>query len=190
MINFNLYMGDRPLWYRPAIGPEVAIGLSYNSRGAIESDSLVGNKWQLNYQSFLQVDSASGKVTVTLPDGGKRVFTPNTSGGYTRPYQTFYDLVRLDTGANNFELRFQSGGAFRYTFTNVITGKTYLTAIRDDYGQQITFNYWGGPSLTSWPASPMPSARSPPWCTTATSCRASTIPSAGPPASSTTPTAT
>lgn len=141
MVNFNLYMGDTPLWYNPPIGPKVAIGLSYNSKGQVASDSLVGNKWQLNYQSFLEVDAVSGKVTVTLPDGGKKVFVPDGTGGYTRPYLAFYDLVPV--GANQFELRFQDGGSFSYTFYNSITTKTYISAMTDAYGQSITFAYNG-----------------------------------------------
>lgn len=51
-VNMNLFVGDTPLWYDPAVGPKVAISLSYNSQSANNQHEPFGNKWQFNYGTY------------------------------------------------------------------------------------------------------------------------------------------
>ena len=49
----NVFINDTPIWYDPAIGPSIDVTLSYNSHDASNYNSLVGNKWSLNFGSHI-----------------------------------------------------------------------------------------------------------------------------------------
>ncbi len=139
MVNMNLFLQDIPLWYSPAIGPAVALELSYNSQSAIAYNEPFGRKWQFNYATTLTVDTA-GTVTVFMPDGRRDVYEPDGAGGYVYPYKVYNTLVRL--GDNHFELRFPEGGSYEYAIpAGTFSLQPFLVAVRDRHGLALRFEY-------------------------------------------------
>ncbi|MBI5117924.1 hypothetical protein HZA56_15725 [Candidatus Poribacteria bacterium] len=147
MVNMNLFVTDTPLWYNSPIGPPMQLTLSYNSQSSIAQNEPFGNKWQLNYGSYLVVDTA-GQVTVFMPDGKRDVYSPDGAGGYTRPYQVFNTLSKI--AENHFELRFPDDTVYTY---NIPAGTTslqpFLTQISDAHGQTLTIGYDANVHLTT-----------------------------------------
>lgn len=138
-INMNLFVTDTPIWYKPPIGPEVKIRISYNSQSAIAYHQPFGNKWQFNYGSFLVVDTG-GVVTIFMPDGRRDVYSPNGSGGYSRPYKVYNTLTKI-TG-NHFELKFPDDTVYVYNIpAGTASLQPFLVEIRDAHGQKLTFSY-------------------------------------------------
>ena len=82
MVNLNLYVNDIPLGYDSKIGPSVEISLSYNAQSAINQSEPFGNKWMLNYGSYLVVDTY-GNVTIFMPDGRRDVYNRSGSDLYS-----------------------------------------------------------------------------------------------------------
>jgi RHS repeat-associated protein len=147
MVNFNLYIVDVPLWYSTPIGPSVEIRLNYNSQSAIAYNEPFGNKWQFNYASYLIVDTG-GNVTIFMPDGRRDTYTPDGSGGYTKPYQVFNTLTKI--AENHFELRFRDDTVYVYKIPAGTTSlQPFLVEIRESHGQKITFGYDSNVRLTT-----------------------------------------
>ena len=147
VISMNLFVSDMPLWYNPPIGPSVSIQLCYNSQSAIAQNEPFGNKWQFNYATYLVVDTA-GTVTVFMPDGRRDAYTPNGSGGYSRPYKVFNTLSQL--AANHFELRFPDDTVYVYQIPpGTGSQQPFLTEIRDAHGQQVSLAYDSNVRLTT-----------------------------------------
>jgi len=144
-INMNLYITDTPLWYTPAIGPSVDIQLSYNSRGGARVGAPFGNKWVLNYGSYIIEVNQSGiiKPNVFMPDGRKDVYTQNGSA-YTQPYGVFNTLTK--TGSQ-YKLQLQNGTI--YTYEKPSPSSDYiLKQITDAYNNSITLGYTGNQLTT------------------------------------------
>jgi RHS repeat-associated protein len=147
MINMNLFVTDTPMWYDPPIGPSVRISLNYNSQSAIANNEPFGNKWQFNYGSYLVVDTG-GTVTIFMPDGRRDVYSPDGSGGYTKPYKVYNELTKI--AENHFELRFQDDTVYVYNIpSGTSSQQPFLVEIRDAYGQKLTFTYNAGIQLTT-----------------------------------------
>lgn len=147
MVNLSLFVTDTPLWYSSPIGPSVNISLSYNSQASITEYEPFGNKWQFNYGTYLVVDSG-GVVTAIMPDGRNDIYTPDGSGGYTKPYQVFNTLTKI--AENHFEMAFPEGTVYVYNIPSGTTSlQPFLVAIRDAHGQQLTFGYNTAVQLTT-----------------------------------------
>ena len=139
MVNLNLFVTDTPLWYDPPIGPPVKITLSYNAQSAIAYNQPFGNKWQFNYASTLVVDTG-GQVNIFMPDGRNDIYSPDGSGGYTRPLGVFNTLTKL--AENHFSLRFPDDTVFEYDIpAGTSSLQPFLVKITDPYGQSLTFGY-------------------------------------------------
>ena len=146
-INMNLYVTDTPLWYDNPVGPSVSISLSYNSESATAYHEPFGNKWQLNYASYLVVDTG-GNVLVFMPDGRQDLFSPDGAGNYTKPYQVFNELIKISE--NHFELHFPDGTVYVYDLPSGISSQQpFLASIRDAYGKGLTFGYNEDVQLTT-----------------------------------------
>lgn len=147
MINMNLYVHDVPMWYRPPIGPEVRVGLNYNSLATTAYHEPFGNKWQFNYSTYLVVDTG-GNVTVFMPDGRRDIYVPDSNGGYTQPYGVRNKLTKIEE--NHFELRFPDDTVFIY---NIPAGTSslqpFLVEIRDVHNLSLTFGYNANAELTT-----------------------------------------
>ncbi len=147
MVNMNLFMTDAPMWYTPPIGPPVKIQLSYNSQSSIAQYEPFGNKWTVNYGSYLVIDTG-GNVTVFMPDGRRDVYAPDGMGGYSPPYQVFNTLSKV--AENHFELAFLDGTVYVYNIpqgTNSL--QPFLVDMRDAYNQKLTFGYNSNVQLTT-----------------------------------------
>lgn len=147
MINMNFYMTDTPMWYDSAIGPSVHISLSYNSQSSISHYEPFGNKWTFSYGGYLIMDT-SGAITVFMPDGEMDTYTPNGSGGYTRPYRVYNTLVQI--GPNHFQLQFPDGTVYVYQIpVGTTSQQPFLTEIDDAYGEKLTLGYNSSVQLTT-----------------------------------------
>lgn len=147
MANINLFMVDVPIWYSSPIGPSVEIQLSYNSQSAIAYNEPFGNKWQFNYASYIVVDTG-GNVTIFMPDGRRDTYSPDGSGGYSRPYQVFNTLTKI--AGNNFELRYPDDTIYIYRIPPGTSSlQPFLVEIREPHGQKITFGYDNDVRLTT-----------------------------------------
>jgi len=139
MVRMNLYVNDIPLWYRSSIGPSVAISLSYNSESAIAYNEPFGNKWQLNYGTYLVVDTG-GNVTIFMPDGRRDVYSPNGSVGYNNPVMVYNTLTKIAN--NHFELKFPDDTLYVYNIPpNTNSQQPLLVSIQDPHGQTLSFAY-------------------------------------------------
>lgn len=153
MLNMNLFVTDTPIWHISAIGPPVEITVSYNSQSAIAYREPFGNKWQFNYASYMVIDT-SGTVTVFMPDGRRDVYTADGAGGYDSPYQVFNTLTKLTS--TRYELRLPDDTVYLYDEPSSSTAavsssaaiippstiyQSYLTEIRDVYGQSLGMGY-------------------------------------------------
>ncbi|MEW6427114.1 MAG: RHS repeat-associated core domain-containing protein [Thermodesulfobacteriota bacterium] len=144
MTNLNFYLADTPLWYTPPVGPPVELKLSYNS--LTTANGPAGNKWQLNYRSFLytMADGTTGlpaAVAVTMADGRQDLYgLPDSSGICAPPYHVFTTLTHL--GSDLYELRFRDGTVHVYDIpAGTTSAVSLLVAIRDPYNQQLSFGY-------------------------------------------------
>ncbi len=139
MINMNLYLIDTPLWYKPAIGPNVEISLSYNSQSSLANHEPFGNKWQFNYSSYLVVDPG-GVVTIFLPDGRQDTYMPDGSGGYFQPYKSENLLTKI--AENHFELKLPDYNVLEYRIPAGTTSmQPFLTSITDRHNLSLTMDY-------------------------------------------------
>ncbi|WP_027708445.1 RHS repeat-associated core domain-containing protein [Zooshikella ganghwensis] len=139
MANMNLFMKDIPLWYKPAIGPAVSLQLNYNAQSAIAQNEPFGNKWSFNYGSYLVVDPGKA-VTVFMPDGARHVYVRKDDGSYTAPYGVYNQLLRHSE--HHFELTLPSGQVYEYNLpAGTDSMQPFLVAIKDPYGQQLSFAY-------------------------------------------------
>jgi RHS repeat-associated protein len=138
ILNLNLFMTDTPLWYDPPIGPSVHLTLSYNSQSSITFNSPFGNKWQLNYASYLVVDSG-GQVTIVMPDGRYDIYSP-TGNTYLRPPRVYNTLTKVKE--NHFTLQLQDGTVYEYDIpTGTKSMQPFLVKITDRHGQSVTLGY-------------------------------------------------
>jgi YD repeat-containing protein len=147
VISMNMYVTDTPMWYDPPVGPPIRIKLSYNSQSAIANHEPFGNKWTFSYGGYLIVDT-SGTVTIFMPDGRQDVYSPNGTGGYNPPYRVYNTFTLI--GPNHYELKFPDGTVYAYQIpTGTSSQQPFLTALRDAYGQTLTFGYDANVNLTA-----------------------------------------
>ncbi|WP_040844561.1 RHS repeat-associated core domain-containing protein [Thiorhodococcus drewsii] len=147
LVNLNLFVHDTPLWYRPAIGPEVSIGLSYNSQSANNYLEPFGNKWQFNYASFLVLDPGN-TVTVRMPDGSVEEYSQDAEGNFQAPPGVYAQLSHVL--AHRYQLRFPDGTVYFYNIpAGTNSEQPFLISITDRQGHAIEFGYDATPRLTT-----------------------------------------
>jgi len=153
MVNFNLYIKDIPLWYTPALGPSLAVRLSYNTAVPITGLEPFGNKWQFNYTSYLEINTSTGAVTAVMPDGRRDAYVPDGNGGYRNAYGTFNTLSKISD--SHYELRTPLDRVFVYqkladsgyniskslASPTIGSSKHCLTEVRDPHGHALLFDY-------------------------------------------------
>ena len=146
MANLNIFVTDTPLWYRSPIGPPVEVTVSYNAKAPETQFEPVGRKWQLNYESFLSSDQATGDVTITMPDGKRDVYAYN-AGNFTAPYRVFNDLKITRQGGlfdgNDYDLTFPDGTVYVYKVPAWSYRWAFLSEIRDSHGNKLSLQWEG-----------------------------------------------
>lgn len=151
VINLNVVVSDVPLWYSPAIGPDVSLELTYNSQSSIAHYEPFGNKWAFNFGSYLVTDTA-GQIILFMPDGRCDTYAPDYAN--TNLYLPLggsgvhNQLVKL--GLQKFELQFPDGRSFLYDLPPG-TGslQPFLLEARNPLGQKLTMQYNGSAQLTN-----------------------------------------
>ncbi|HMO52521.1 MAG TPA: RHS repeat-associated core domain-containing protein [Kiritimatiellia bacterium] len=145
----NIYASDTPLWYEPAIGPDIEFTMSYNAIDADNNLPSFGPKWMFSYHSYAVETPAAGNGTITIfmPDGRNDVYSPiSGTNTFTPPGRVFNQLVKL--GTNQFTLTMPDGTVYRYGqpvgATNV--QQALLTAIEDRHSNTVTLAYDGQPN--------------------------------------------
>lgn len=141
-VNLNLFIHDTPLWYSTDVGPDVEFTMNYNSQDALSQRPLLGNKWVLNYGSYLVEDTADngGQVVVFMPDGAQHKFTPNGSGSYTDQAGVYDQLRKLSP--TRYELTSPTGEQFIYDIPpGTDSLQPLLLEIRDRWGYAVKFTY-------------------------------------------------
>ncbi|RYG75445.1 hypothetical protein EON80_00625, partial [bacterium] len=146
----NIYIADVPLWYEPSIGPKVEISLSYNSLDATNYHNFMGNKWTLNYGSYIvQMPSGSGttsRVVLFSGDGAQETYYElNTIAGTTNYMSPRGNYSKLTKAGSMFTLTNQGGDRAIYTIPTLPGGATttlpYLTRLVDRWGKTLQINH-------------------------------------------------
>lgn len=139
-INMNLYMKDIPLWYQPEYGPSVKIRLSYNSQSAIANNEIFGNKWIMNYSSYIVADPG-GSITIFMPDGRRDVYTyDDASAKYVGPVDSRNKLERL--ADNHYKLTFVDGSLYEYNIPQGTDSiQPFLVKLTDMNNLSLSFGY-------------------------------------------------
>ena len=150
MLFISLTLSDRPVGYRPPVGPSVHFLARYNQRDLSQpanfNYSSMGPKWTFQWLSYV-VDnplSPSADVQYYRMGGFSRVFT-----GFSPASQTFalqqYDLTRLRrTSPNSYEMVSRNGSKRIFSQPDGSIGtsrKVFLTQIIDPAGNALSLTY-------------------------------------------------
>lgn len=156
-MNMNLVVKDIPMWWDAPYGKSVRIGLTYNSLDSLIAIRPFGDKWMLNYASYLVVDP-SGSVKVITGSGKGENFTPDGSGGYNSDARNATKTLTKVTGHSyRFELTDAAGSKFLYDVPPAMGGSSassLLLSMTDKYGTAVTIthNAQGAITAVSHPA--------------------------------------
>lgn len=159
--NLNIFITDTPLWYKSPVGPAVEVAFSYNSKAVYNRFEPAGRNWQLNYESYLSSDPATGDVTIYMPDGRRDLYTyDSNTGKFTPPYRVFNELTVIREGeimeGSDYQLAFPDGTTYIYKVPSGQLLWAFLTEIRDphyptDPANKLTLSWdplpdspWGG----------------------------------------------
>ncbi len=141
----------------PGIGLPLVFERTYNSQD--ETDNSLGYGWNHTYNARLVV-SNSDTVTVHWGDGKTETWVANGSGGYTRQYGVFDDLIDLGNGTFSVNKK----DSIRYFFNaagrlsgisdkndneiELVYSGDLLDYIVDTAGRHIDFSYNGNSRIT------------------------------------------
>ncbi|WOO42197.1 DUF6973 domain-containing protein [Rubellicoccus peritrichatus] len=152
-INMNFYIQDVPMWYETERGPDIEIWINYNSQDSLNSLRPVGNKWTLNYASYM-MQGPNGEITLVMPNGRRDVWQENNSGGtvtYTAPAERESSTLKLAPGTQNFyNLTLGDGNTYYYSIpTGMPAGENLLlTRITDPEGQSVFIDHDANGNIT------------------------------------------
>jgi RHS repeat-associated protein len=140
----SLWLNDEPLGYRPAIGPQISLELSFKesdySTGYYPAEFGVGKRWNCSWYSYVTTN-ANGSNLVYFPGGRQRTFYT------TNDYLTNTRLTGDFT--NGFTLAYPDGSQDVYHFiitNNVLIPQAFLTEQRNAQGQKTTLKYYPSPA--------------------------------------------
>ena len=134
------------MWYTSPLGPRVEIAIHYNSLSPVYPGNIMGNKWQLSYQTYVYpISDNTGSVVgmmAVMPDGKQDLYYNAQNGGYAHPYRVFNTLSKVKNYQNRYQMQFPDGTVYVYdipagTTSNVIL----LVQIIDPHGQKLTLTY-------------------------------------------------
>jgi len=142
--SLNLIIGDIPIGYRPARGPEITFHIVYNSQDPQDATGGVGGhnyyplgkKWSLNLNSFYLLDP-SDNVTVVMPDGRRDLYirnAPPNDDTFTPPTRVYHTLVENPDGSYTLTLK-RSKIQYHYDPTHQA-----ISSIKDRWGNTVTLN--------------------------------------------------
>jgi len=141
--NINVWLHDKPFFYRPSRGPEVSFRLNFKNvsgaNGEIDTAQPgifgVGTNWHTAWRCY--IENASGdRWFAFLGDGSARQYYTNTVDYYSRS-------MLCNPGTDLYTLTLASG--VKYTFNKPVTlnGNSYnfLTKLEDASGNTVQFSY-------------------------------------------------
>ncbi|MDA8383507.1 MAG: RHS repeat protein [Betaproteobacteria bacterium] len=156
----SLNIRDTPVGYTPPVGPMVDTTITYNQREADQPTSFdsfnIGQKWTLNWLTWIQDDPASpGSSVMRYVAGGGGW----TYGGYNAATGAFAPernngavLVMTSRNPITYELRFANGAKDVFAASDNATSyprKVLLTQVVDPQGNALTLTYDSSLRLTT-----------------------------------------
>jgi RHS repeat-associated protein len=148
----GLNINDTPIGYTPPLGPEVYTTVTYNQREANQPavfDTFnVGQKWTLNWLSWIQDDPASpgNQVLRYVAGGGGWDYSGYNAatGAFAPEPDNGAVLVLTSRSPVTYELRFADGRKDIFATADGAASfprKVLLTEIVDAQGNALTLNY-------------------------------------------------
>jgi YD repeat-containing protein len=152
----SLHITDTPLYYQPAVGPQIQFNITYNQRDPTEQSPLISNlgpKWTFDWNTFICDIGAAGsrpvgsEVTCYGSGGGETVYSMVNPA--TGQYSTNRDgnSLQYNTGTDTYVLTFTDGSQQVFGKSiwpaNSATRQVFLTKFIDPAGNYVTLNYDG-----------------------------------------------
>lgn len=148
----GLNIRDTPIGYAPPVGPQVETTITYNARETGQPAAFdafnVGQKWTLNWISWIQDNPASPGNQVLRYVGGGGGWTYSGFNAVTGAFSPEPDngAVLVMTSANpiTYELRFADGRKDIFATPNKASGysrRVMLTRIVDAQGNALALSY-------------------------------------------------
>lgn len=164
LMQVSLNLNDTPIGYKPQLGPEVYIRLSYNHRDSIQPASPdysnLGPRWTHSFLSYIQDTPSSPGTNVTryILGGGSVDYTtdihvpagqsPFASGEFKPEIKSRAVLKRIPSSGTvtSYTLTFPDGTI--HTFADFDGASTFprrvfLSSITDPQGNALTLDYDG-----------------------------------------------
>ena len=156
----SLNIVDVPLGYTPPRGPAVDFRITYNqgeaNQPSIFSYSNLGNKWTIDWISYLTDDPSSPAANVNLfvKGGGTEIYMNYNSAtmSFAPAVESQAVLVRTSSTPINYERRMPDGSKEIFSVPNGATSfprKVFLSKIIDSKGQILSLTYDGKMRLVS-----------------------------------------
>ena len=141
----NTWIYDRPLGYKPGLGPAVSLKLAYKQREKRSVSAHIfscGDFWNFSWSSYIL--DGDGEVTLIAPGGGDRTY--DSLDGTVPEYRTHSRMIRHTSGSDlsGFSVGFPNGATneYNYIFTNGLDEvRAYLTTRSDRSGHKLIFQY-------------------------------------------------
>jgi len=152
----SLNVTDTPVGYVPPRGPEVSIGITYNSREDFQPATFtftnIGTRWNFDWLSYVEDDdpnNAGQTIRVAERGGGSFIlphgaglpagsYGPNVSGNHETVVRTIQNGVTV-----SFVRQYPDGGQEVYGQSDNATTmrKYFLTAVSDPFGNTVNLTY-------------------------------------------------
>lgn len=156
----GLSIRDTPVGYTPPVGPKVETTITYNEREADQPATFdsynVGQKWTLNWLSYIQDNPATpgSQVLRYVAGGGGEPYSGYnaSTGAFKAEENNAAVLVRTSGSPITYELRFADGSKDVFSASDGKTTyprKVFLTQIVDPQGNALALSYDGQLRLTS-----------------------------------------
>ncbi|MBK9774260.1 MAG: hypothetical protein IPP57_26145 [Candidatus Obscuribacter sp.] len=139
----SLHIYDTPLGYTPPVGPAINFRLDYNQDQTNQPGSFafttLGANWNLNWLSYLTVDSGTNVATLRIPSGGTEVYTPS-GGVYTPDFLS--QALLVNTGSGTYERRMKDGSIQVYDQSDASSPpRIFMTKVIDSQGNEVLIQY-------------------------------------------------
>lgn len=133
----NLSVGDTPVRYAPAVGPEIRFEVNYNHRDtrgtATRTYSNLGPLWTFDWLGW--IDERTSPVEVLIRGGGEEKYT--ASGGVYPP--NYESGARIQDLGSYWERSLPDGS--KELYEQQWGTRYYLTRIIDRHGNEVTLTY-------------------------------------------------
>ncbi len=156
----SLHISDTPVGYTPPKGPDAKVTLTYNQREAFQPANFsyfnIGQKWTLNWLSYIQDDPRFPGASVSryVAGGGDINYGGynGTTGKFIAETRDASVLSRTTTGAISYRRMLSDGGIEIYSSSNGATSfprLVFLTQIVDPAGNSVSLSYDNQQRLTA-----------------------------------------